>query len=553
MASTYVNDLRLNEMATGDQSGSWGTVTNTNLELIAEAFSYSTEAITTNADTHTTTIADGATDPGRSMFLKYTGTLDSACTITIGPNTVSKLWFIENATSGSQNIIIKQGSGATVTIASGKTKAIYSDGVGSGAKMVDAFDSLSVGALASAGAVSGTTGTFSGAVSGTTGTFSGAVSGTAGTFSGAITSGGNITVGGTNNLIVNDSGAAIFGNDGDLSIGNSGVNGLISAPNGDFTLDVAGDIILDADGGDLSFKDGGTTLWSIYNTGSGPAFYSAVSDKDIRFQGNDGGSTITALTLDMSEGGNATFGSHIELQDSKELRIGNSHDLRLYHDGSNSYVQDSGTGQLRLDTNGTDVRITKTDSEYMGKFIADGAVELFHNNAKKFETTSSGITVTGTINGGDCRGEIWYMGLDNNDYFEVRTTGMDWVLDGNLDMRLENDGDLHVDGNVIAYSTTTSDERLKKDIVKIDNALDKVSQLNGYTFEYKADGKKSAGVIAQEVEKVMPSAVSETTLPLKMGEDDKTEYKTVQYDQLHGLMIEAIKELKAEIEELKAR
>ena len=87
--------------------------------------------------------------------------------------------------------------------------------------------------------------------------------------------------------------------------------------------------------------------------------------------------------------------------------------------------------------------------------------------------------------------------------------------------------------------------------MKIDNALDKVSQLSGYTFEYIADGKKSAGVIAQEVEKVMPSAVSETTLPLKMGEDDKTEYKTVQYDQLHGLMIEAIKELKAEIEELK--
>jgi len=144
MTSTYVNDLRLNEMATGDQSGSWGTVTNTNLELISEAFSYGTEAITTNADTHTTTIADGATDPGRSMFLKYTGALDSACTITIGPNTVSKMWFIENATSGSQNIIIKQGSGATVTIANGQTKAIYSDGVGSAAKMVDAFATLSV-------------------------------------------------------------------------------------------------------------------------------------------------------------------------------------------------------------------------------------------------------------------------------------------------------------------------------------------------------------------------------------------------------------------------
>jgi len=154
MASTYVNDLRLNEMATGDQSGSWGTVTNTNLELIGEAFSYGTEAITTNADTHTTTIADGASDAGRSMFLKYTGTLDSACTITIGPNTVSKMWFIENATTGSQNIIISQGSGANVTIPAGQTKAVYSDGAGAGAAFVDAFNSLSVGTLTSSGLTS---------------------------------------------------------------------------------------------------------------------------------------------------------------------------------------------------------------------------------------------------------------------------------------------------------------------------------------------------------------------------------------------------------------
>ena len=144
MASVYTNDLRLEEIGSGEQSGTWGDTTNTNLELIAEAFAFGTEAITTNADTHATTIADGATDPGRSIFLKYTGTLDSACTITIGPNTVSKLWFIENGTSGSQNIIIKQGSGATITIPPGDTKAIYSDGAGSGGKMVDAFASLSV-------------------------------------------------------------------------------------------------------------------------------------------------------------------------------------------------------------------------------------------------------------------------------------------------------------------------------------------------------------------------------------------------------------------------
>jgi hypothetical protein len=147
MASSYVNDLRLNEMATGDASGTWGTTTNTNLELIAEAFSYGTEVITTNADTHTTTIADGATDPGRSMYLKYTGTLDSACTITIGPNTVSKVWIIENGTSGSQDIILSQGSGANITIPAGDTKVVYSDGAGAGAAFFDAFASINVGAL----------------------------------------------------------------------------------------------------------------------------------------------------------------------------------------------------------------------------------------------------------------------------------------------------------------------------------------------------------------------------------------------------------------------
>ena len=121
---TYVNDLRLSELATGEGSGTWGTTTNTNLELIGEALGYSTEAITTNADTHATTVADGSTDPGRAMYIKYTGTLDSACTITIGPNTLSRVHIIENATSGSQNIIIKQGSGAEVTIPNGFVKAV---------------------------------------------------------------------------------------------------------------------------------------------------------------------------------------------------------------------------------------------------------------------------------------------------------------------------------------------------------------------------------------------------------------------------------------------
>ena len=149
MASSYDNDLRLNEMATGDQSGAWGTVTNLNLEMIADAFGYATELITTNADTHETVIADGAADAGRAMVLKYTGALDSACTITISGGdastfTVSKLWYIHNATSGSQNIIITSGSGANITIANGQTKCVYTDGAGAGGAVIDTFAALSV-------------------------------------------------------------------------------------------------------------------------------------------------------------------------------------------------------------------------------------------------------------------------------------------------------------------------------------------------------------------------------------------------------------------------
>jgi len=142
--ATYVNNLRLKEIATGAESGTWGTSTNTNLELIADAFGSGTEAITTNADTHTTTIADGSADEGRAVYMKYTGTLDSTCTITLAPNTINKLWIIENATSGSQDIAISQGSGANVTIGNGKIATIFTDGAGSGAAVLDAFTDLVV-------------------------------------------------------------------------------------------------------------------------------------------------------------------------------------------------------------------------------------------------------------------------------------------------------------------------------------------------------------------------------------------------------------------------
>jgi len=128
-------------------------------------------------------------------------------------------------------------------------------------------------------------------------------------------------------------------------------------------------------------------------------------------------------------------------------------------------------------------------------------------------------------------------------------SGTQFFRGGNEEMRLEDNGNLDVVGNITAYSTVPSDQRLKHDIQKISNALEKVSQINGYTFTYNKDNKPSAGVIAQEIQQVLPSAVDDRELVFHGQEG--IEYKTVQYDQLHGLLIEAIKELKAEIEELK--
>ena len=146
--STYVNNLRLEEIGSGERAGTWGDATNTNLELIGEAFGYGTEALS-DASTATITMADAASDGVRSIYLKLTGALGQNCTVTLAPNTVSKIWIIENATtdsgsSGPYSTIIKQGSGATVTIPNGDRKVVVTDGGGSGAIVYDAFTDLNL-------------------------------------------------------------------------------------------------------------------------------------------------------------------------------------------------------------------------------------------------------------------------------------------------------------------------------------------------------------------------------------------------------------------------
>ena len=86
--------------------------------------------------------------------------------------------------------------------------------------------------------------------------------------------------------------------------------------------------------------------------------------------------------------------SHTKLNfsDNAKITIGDSNDMQLFHDGSSSFISDEGTGSLKITTNGTGVDIQKGSSETIARFIADGAVQLYHNNTKTFETTSEGAT-----------------------------------------------------------------------------------------------------------------------------------------------------------------
>ena len=92
---------------------------------------------------------------------------------------------------------------------------------------------------------------------------------------------------------------------------------------------------------------------------------------------------------------------NIKLGDNNKIKLGTGNDLEIYHDGSNSYVSDAGTGNLFVNTNGTKIALISDLSSSNGKmaeFTKDGAVELYHDNSKKFETAADGIFVNGVAN-----------------------------------------------------------------------------------------------------------------------------------------------------------
>jgi len=203
-----------------------------------------------------------------------------------------------------------------------------------------------------------------------------------------------------------------------------------------------------------------------------------------------------------------------------------------------------GASELNVSGNGTTAQFLRSDGD--GTFT--WATPTDTNTTY---SAGSGLDLSGTTFSiePDLRDGITHIGLDSGDYIGfTNNSRIDFYVNGSNEFRMESDGDFHADGDVIAYSTTTaSDERLKENIQVVENAVDKCKALRGVTFDWKRDGAASAGVIAQDVQEVLPEAVKQVTG--MNGED----HLTVNYGALTSILIEAVKELSAKVKELEAK
>jgi len=138
--------------------------------------------------------------------------------------------------------------------------------------------------------------------------------------------------------------------------------------------------------------------------------------------------------------GETTLATHLNLGDNDKIKLGAGSDIEIYHDGTYSRIMESGGTALVLDTTSTDIRLTASNSEVMGKFVKDGAVELYHNNSKKFETDSSGVTVTGNVISNDGSNNARFQFDNNNQILIQNDTAMNFYVNGNNNLKIDSAG-----------------------------------------------------------------------------------------------------------------
>tara|TARA_B100000530_G_scaffold334814_1_gene285398 strand:+ start:601 stop:2505 length:1905 start_codon:yes stop_codon:yes gene_type:complete len=310
---------------------------------------------------------------------------------------------------------------------------------------------------------------------------------------------------------------------------------------------------------------------------------------------NSGATTVTG---NVSVTGEIAATSHIDIPDNATIKVGTGDDLQIYHNGTAGYIDSTGNDTLfiRNGTTGGNIKIQGNSGEESIVVNHNGTVDLYFDNSQKFNTASYGVnvignmSVTGTVDGRDVAADgskldniennatadqtaseivslvsgqsiapndvsasylygTSKIGRDSNDYIQWGDNSqMDVYVNGSNEFRFEADGDFHADGDVYAFSTTvSSDENLKKDITIVSDAVTKVEALKGVTFKWKKNDADSAGVIAQDVEKVLPEVVK------TVNDMEGNEFKAVNYAGLTSILIEAVKDLSARIKVLEAK
>ena len=283
---------------------------------------------------------------------------------------------------------------------------------------------------------------------------------------------------------------------------------------------------------------GTTGISGVDGSASAPALQGSDNNTGVSFGSdtvniNTGG--VTRATVDSS--GNLNIPN-----DSGKIQLGTSSDLQIYHDGSNSYIeaQSSGTGDLIVQGTGKKVKLRPKSGEEGVVVIDDGAVELYYNNDKSFETAAGGTQVPAN--------RKIYVGVFNN------SNGFANFSDGS------GSATLYIGNQSI---NTSSDQRLKTNIV--DTALDattKLKQVRVVDFNWndpsdKAINNKNSrglwtGTIAQEIVDIFPHAVN---APRPDGNTIDTEDENIwgmEYQHLVPVLIKGFQEQQAKIETLEA-
>ena len=571
MASSYVNDLRLDEMATGDASGTWGTVTNTNLELIAEAFSYGTENLGSDANT-TITVADGATDEARSLYLKVTSTsLSADRTVTLAPNTLSKVWVIENATTGGKAITIKQGTGATIDIPNGDVKMVATDGAGSGGAVYDLLVDLNIATQLTIKNPSTSDDTPATLLLQT-----GDTDIAADDKLGVINFQAPDEGAGTDSILVAAGIEAV--SEGDFSSSNNATKLSFKTASSEaaaekMSLSSAG-LLTIAD--DLMIKDGGTIGVASTNDAITISSAGIVTFKDDILIKDAGtiGSASDPDAISIASGGDVSFTQDITIKDGGTIGSASDADaITIASGGDVAFSQDitiKDAGTIGSATTASAIAISSTGSVTVNNSATDTSFQPF---ALQRDTNSNGSGVSLVFNCGDSGSATAGHGYARMfGAIEDNTNGSEdgrWLVQCSLNGTLTEHFRIASDGTLTGTDTTigsNSDSRLKENISDYAYDLAKFKQLAPKSFDWKnpqAHGNKSGvrGFLAQDVNSIDDYWISKTTIESDDADaslipDDSDGIKrpyTSKLTEKDAMYVSVIKQLIAKIETLETK